>query len=614
MESQMAYGMRHRGLRFVALLVAFCLLAGLAAPLWASAPAKPAAEAASAQIEKGDPAPKLKTADYPRLGNLSSRIFVWLVAQLHLFFAAFVLAVPIFVLVIEGIGMATGDPRYDRMAHEFIKISLTAYSFTAIFGGVLAFALLVFYPHFIKYLASIFGPMMIVYALLFFGESACLYVYYYGWDAMREGFLKWVHLTIGLLLNAVGTVLLVLANSWATFMMAPSGVDSAGAFLGNVWAAVHGPLWNPLNLHRFIANVAFGGSIVGAYAAYRFLAARDDADRAHYDWMGYTANFIAVSALLPLPFAGYWLTAEVYAYSQQMGITLMGGVFAWLFIIQAVLIGALFLAANYYLWCGMERSPGAERYTRYVKYLAFVIVACFLVWFTPHSLIMTNAEIKAMGGTHHSVLGPLGLMPAKNAAVNLMILTTFLSFLFYRRCGKTPVVPWIRWGRMAQSAVLITASVNIVLLGIYGYLVPANVKVGQSVPQVVSTLMAILIVMAIEVFMYRKAQSLGPVRWGRMSARSQYALFLLAVTFTWLMGLMGYVRSSIRQHWHVYTVFRDNSPDAYTPTLGYAANVVSLSVVIFMACVIFIFWLNRLSAKGREEAVEDRAPASATAK
>ena len=108
--------------------------------------------------------------------------------------------------------------------------------------------------------------------------------------------------------------------------------------------------------------------------------------------MGYNANFIAISALLPLPFAGYYLTAEIYAYSQQMGITLMGGIFAWMFIIQAVLIGALFLSANYYLWCGMGRSEGAVRYNKYVKYIAVVIIGAFLVWFTPHTLILTNEE------------------------------------------------------------------------------------------------------------------------------------------------------------------------------------------------------------------------------
>jgi len=46
----------------------------------------------------------------------------------------------------------------------------------------------------------------------------------------------------------------------------------------------------PINVHRVIANVVFGGAIVGAYASYRFLAARTDEERAHYDWMGYVEN------------------------------------------------------------------------------------------------------------------------------------------------------------------------------------------------------------------------------------------------------------------------------------------------------------------------------------
>ena len=47
------------------------------------------------------------------------------------------------------------------------------------------------------------------------------------------------------------------------------------------------------------------------------------------------------------------------------------------------------------------------------------------------------------------------------------------------------------------------------------------------------------------------------MRWGKIPAISQYVLIFIAVTFTWLMGLMGYVRSGLRQHWHVYGVIRD---------------------------------------------------------
>ena len=71
----------------------------------------------------------------------------------------------------------------------------------------------------------------------------------------------------------------------------------------------------------------------------------------------------------------------------------------------------------------------------------------------------------------------------------------------------------------------------------------------------------------------------GETHWGKLPAVSQYVLIFIAVTFTWLMGLMGYVRSGLRQHWHVYGVMRDHSLDAFTPTLGFATQVVSVTVV-----------------------------------
>ena len=575
--------------------------------------------AAAEGIEKGKatgdgkayaPAPKLKPEDYPKIRGVNARMMVWIAAQLHLWFAAFVLAVPIFVFIIEAIGMKTKDKRYDKMAYEFIKVSLTAYSVTAILGGLLAFSLFIFYPDVMKYMTSIFGATMLIYALIFFAESGCLYVYYYGWHAMEEGFLKWAHLTIGLMLNAVGTVLMFLANAWVTFMMSPHGVDAAGVFQGDIWQVIHNHLWNPINLHRVVANVAYGGSIVGAYAAYKFLSSTTDEERAHYDWTGYTANFIAICALLPLPFAGYWLTAEIYAYSQQMGITLMGGLFAWLFITQAVLIGALFLSANYYLWCGMGRSPGAVRYTKYIKYIAAVIAICFLVWFTPHTLILKPWELKALGGQYHPFLGPLGIMPAKNTAVNIMLIFTFLSFLLYRRANKVPVVSWAAAGNAAQAAIFVAAILNIVVLGVYyGYFTNTVYKVASSVLQVASTLVVIIACMAIDVPMFKGARDVGPFKWGNMPQRSQYALFLLAVSFTWLMGLMGFIRSGIRQHWHVYTVMRDNSVDAYTPTIGSAAKTVSVAALIFMMLVIAIFWLSQLSSKKhKDDEPESHAP------
>lgn len=228
-------------------------------------------------IVSGPPAPKTTDSekDYPRY-NFESRVLLWFANQQHLYYGSFVLAVPIFCMVIEFMGVVTKDKamakRYDQLAYDFIKISLTAYSLTAILGGILIFTFLTLYPAFFQYLSGIFRPVMHIYALMFVAESGTLYIYYYGWDKMKEGFLKWIHLSMSVVLNVIGTILMFLANSWIGFMMSPAGVDEQGRYLGNIWHVIHTALWNPLNLHRILGNMAFGGGVVAAYAAYRFVS------------------------------------------------------------------------------------------------------------------------------------------------------------------------------------------------------------------------------------------------------------------------------------------------------------------------------------------------------
>jgi cytochrome bd-type quinol oxidase subunit 1 len=545
-----------------------------------------------AALDKKDAAKPYVEAEYRAFPKVGSRVAIWIVAQLHLLFAAFVLAVPIFALIIEFIGYKTKDKRYDKLAYEFTKLLSVSFSLTATFGAALTFMLIILYPKFTNYMMSVFSPTFLPYVGLFFFEAFFLYTYYYGWGK----FSPRIHLLLGVGLNVVGTGIMLIANAWLTFMTSPAGVSEKGAVI-STWDAVRNFTWMPINVHRIIANVAFGGSIAGAYAAVKFLQAKTDEERAHYDWMGYIGNFVAISAFLPLPFAGYWLAKEIYAYSQTLGLTMMGGAFSWLFIIQAVLIGNLFLGANYYLWLGMGRVPGSGQFQKYIKYLLIVVALCFMVWATPRSIIATVSEVRAMGGGSHPALGFLGVMSAKNTAVNILILTTFMSFLLYRRTGKTPTVAWAKTGNALQLAIFGTAAAIVITLGILGYFVEAKVRIGLSVPQVGSVLLAMIAITAIDIPLYARAAMSGEVQWGKIPPISQYVLIFIAVTFTWLMGLMGYVRSGLRQHWHVYGVVRDTSVDAFTPTLGFATKVVSVTVLIFFVLIGFVFWLASLHDK-----------------
>src|SRR5207302_7540076 len=110
------------------------------------------------------------------------------------------------------------------------------------------------------------------------------------------------------LLNVWGTIVMLIANSWLTYMMTPPRditptTDPASIKL---WHAIANATWMPINIHRLIANVVFGGAIVGAYASYRFLAAKTEEERAHYDLTGYACKFNGIYALIVLPSAGYW--------------------------------------------------------------------------------------------------------------------------------------------------------------------------------------------------------------------------------------------------------------------------------------------------------------------
>jgi hypothetical protein len=653
---------------------------------------------------------------------------------MHLFFGAFVLGVPLFAVIIEVVGRINKDPKFDKLAYEFTSLLSVAYATTAALGGLLAFALFALYPTFMGYMTGIFKDIMFLYALLFFGETFTLYLYYYGWYWLKGGSafaarlqllfkglaiivagfglafafgmigpdmrpdtrwfmltlyilplavgfwiirdLKSTHIFIGILLNIFGTAIMQLANSWAGFMMSPVGVDSDGVFVGTVWEAFENVLATPIAVHRMLGNMAFGGLVAGAYAAVKFIGAKTPEEKAHYDWMGYISNFVAIAALIPLPFAGYYLGREVYSTSAVMGNNMMGGDFSWTFIIQAMLVGSLFVISNYYLWSGMTRIPGAERYYKFIKYILFALILSFAVWLTPHNLPLSSLEVGEMGGSqYHPLLKYLGLMPAKNAVVNLIILATFFSFLLYRRSNMLDVVSIKAQGKGAKITIVVVGLAAIALvaqyavtmltldpatldlsadraqyirvigyllifecvvgllsivlalndrgklgqwlylgvtafnvtifLGVWGFVVmekASPVLRNVAVSQFMQLISCLILVLVIDVFLFKRAKSLGGLKWGKMTVRSQYALLLLTFVITMNMGLMGFIRSGLRGDWHIFGVMRDTSEWAYTPSNFVMTQQVGSAVLLFMIACAFMFWLGGIaSTKNKDD-------------
>jgi cytochrome bd-type quinol oxidase subunit 1 len=521
---------------------------------------------------------------FPLIG---SRDWIWIVAQLHLNFAAFVLGVPIFAVSMEYIGWKKSDARLDRIAYDFTKLFTLAYTVTAVMGSLFLISLPLLYPKFIDYMMKILGPTWWLYLIVMYGEVFVCYYYFYSWQKLKER--KGFHVALGVLLNILGATLLLITSSWVGFMTTPAGVNADGDLVSR-WAAIHTHMWIPLFLHRFVANIVFGAGIAAAYAAFRFITAKTDDERAYFDWMGYTSAIISIGASLLLPGVGYLLGVEIYSFNEQMGIQLMGGFFAWLWVMQSIMIGAILFFINYYLWISLQKMPGGERYFKYVKFIFISLVIGYAVWLIPHDVALSLEEARRTG-TYHPALGKLGVMAAKNTAVILSYLATFLSFAIFRMSNKEATVSWANKGNKARMLIIVGSVAGVLAIGIYSYFVSAAVRVKVLSPiQFGIFFFSLIALYALDSAMYKGARIIGEPRWGQMPERSQYALIAITVTFTWLMGMLGYMRAGARQYWHVYGIMKNTSPDAYLPTHGYASIIVTIVTLLFLLLISFVFW------------------------
>lgn len=543
------------------------------------------------------PAPRLNEADYPTILG-ESRLVIWIVAQQHLYWVAFVLGTFFIVTLLEVWSLiGTRHPRaaaYDGLARECLDVVMLAVAVGSILGALLLISLLALYPDLTTYLIRIFRPVVLVYGVLILAFTLLAYLYYVTWLSMSGGWQKWLHASLGGVVNVVGTTIAFLGNAWSSFMMSPSGIDESGRYLGNIWHVIHTAVWNPFNLHRFTGHILCAAAVLAGYAACHALTAKRPEDRAHFDWMGSVMFLILLGALLTIPFGSYWLQREIYAYRQQMGITLLGGLLAWLGLVLVTAMGLIYFAINYYLWQRIM-SMGSQSLAWATKWVFGLLALCTMVYITPHTFVMTMLELKQMGGQQHPVLGNYGVESAKSAAANLMMLITAWSFVLWRCSRVSTRTVDVSRRLLISTLIFIVAGLNVLWLGIYGYYIPANVRVGLAVPMVATTLSAIVASLILTRKM--EAQDLERMdlrEWGRLSVRGYYALLTLSALVVWIMGLGGYRRSSVRLFWHVNEIMRDASPWSYTHTTGFAANVITLNALVFWLGLFGVLWLAKM--------------------
>ncbi len=540
-------------------------------------------------------APPAPPAEFPFVGN---RTGVWIVAQLHLLFAAFILGAPIFAVVSEWLGYKNQDPKYDRLAKEVIKVTVILYSMTALTGGLFIFVLLGTYPDFttwfIKHFFLIFA---VIYPLLFILETFVLYTYFYTWDSMK-GSKKARHIALGVLLNIIGTVTLFVIDGPTSFMNTPSKAAEGLSLVefiqtAGLWDKVANFSWMPLNLHRMVGNVTFGGFIAGLIAAYMYMGAKTDEERSYYDWMGVVGNMLGVGALLLLPFMGYLLAYELCDYDASICPYMMADQLSMFFEMQGAMVGLIFLGSNYYIWLSMKRIQGVER----VRISGLVMIAVILIpvvmgvaWkmYPPpewQSLIFLALLV--------GLPAILSKLPGLRFTVSAftMIKVGFLMIIVADAIWMTP------HGFVATQA-LATEQLEL----------PPWASELALMPAKNAAAFTLVFLTIVNYILYNRAIRQGTIIWGKIDFASQYVLIFLAFSAIWTMALMGTVRSLTRKYYHVYNLVPDFTAEAFTPTLAYSAWWITAVTLVFFAVVSFsIIVTLRAGSEQKAEALQGSA-------
>jgi len=527
---------------------------------------------------------------FPYTGN---RTAVWIVAQLHLLFAAFILGAPIFVVISEWLGYRRQDSRYDRLAREVTKITVILFSLTAVTGGLFIFVLLAAYPQFTTWFINQFYLVFaVIYPALFITETILLYAYLYTWDVWK-GEQKGRHIALGVLLNLVCVLILFVINGPTSFMNTPTKAEGVSPqdFLAvaSLWDKIANQSWFPLSLHRIDGNVAFGGFICGMIAAYMYMGSKNQEERAYYDWMGYVSIWIAVGGTLLQPFTGLLLAYEMCDYDFSFCPYMMADQLSMFFELQGVMIGLLFLAINYYSWLSVKRIEGANNVRMTI--LAPIVLVVLL----PATMWVMNTywipDPKSL-----AILLPLALSP--------FVLGRFIPMTV---SARTVI-------KVGFIVMLVSDAVWLTPAGFVatGTDMPDELKLPEgwdylsTMPAKLSAILTLVFVTVVNYVLYNRTIKQGTILWGKIDFAAQFVLIFLAFISTWTMGLMGAVRSLLRKYFHTYSLVSDFSEESFTPTLSYSAWWITAITVLFIACVTVAVVIALRPSVAKTQAPEER--------
>lgn len=237
----------------------------------------------------------------------------------HIIFAAVGIAMPLLMVIAEGLWLRTKDEIYLVLTKRWAKGTAIMFAVGAVSGTVLSFELGLLWPKFMAYAGPIIGMPFSLEGFAFFLEAIFLGIYLYGWNRVPPK-LHWLAGLLVLLSGTLSGIFVVTANAW---MNTPAGFELVNGRVVNIepFAAMFNPAAFTQTLHMTIAAFQAVGFAVAAIHAFMLL--RDPLNLFHRRAFAIALTVGAVMAIIQ-PFAGD-LSAKQVAEYQPIKLAAMEG-------------------------------------------------------------------------------------------------------------------------------------------------------------------------------------------------------------------------------------------------------------------------------------------------
>ena len=196
---------------------------------------------------------------------LAARAQMAMSLAFHIIFASIGIAMPLLMVIAEGMWLKTKDEVYLTLAKRWSKGTAIMFAVGAVSGTVLSFELGLLWPNFMAYAGPIIGMPFSLEGLAFFVEAIFLGIYLYGWERVPKT-VHWFAGVMVLLGGMMSGIFVVTANAWMNTPVGFSVIDGKVTNIDPI-AAMLNPSSFSQALHMTLAAfLAVGFAVAGIHA------------------------------------------------------------------------------------------------------------------------------------------------------------------------------------------------------------------------------------------------------------------------------------------------------------------------------------------------------------